>query len=131
MPPAKRPAARTTRSGSTKKASTASTRREVERAIKRFEKALEDANSALQALGKDASKGAKSAYRDMTKALTALRRDAVKTNKALMKDLEKLGAAAVAPARTASSRTTTKKPTASRSSSRATTKRSTASRRAS
>ena len=101
MPPARRSAARTTRGGSTNRASSAGTRRDVERAIKRLEKAIDDANAALKALGKDASTGAKSTYRDLGKILTVFRRDAQKTNRALMKDLEKLAGAAVAPAKAA------------------------------
>jgi hypothetical protein len=123
MPPAKK---ESTRAGGRSAAapSPASTRREVERSIKRWEKSLDDATQALQALARDSGKGAKSAYRDLTKALTSLRRDAQKTNRNLIKDLEQLAAAVASGAgvrstsRASASRATrARRPASSRSTS--------------
>src|SRR6185437_8224114 len=71
-------------------ATSAATRREVEQSIARFEKRLDDANDALQTLGKHLGRGAQSSYKEVTTALRALRRDAAKTNKAALKDFDKL-----------------------------------------
>jgi hypothetical protein len=95
MPPAKKTAAsRTTRTAS-RPASVGSptgaiTRKEVEQATARFDKALDEAMQALSTMREDLGKGAKSAYKDIASALKALRRDAQKTNRSLIKDLEKL-----------------------------------------
>ena len=105
MPPAKKQPTRAAGRGAAAAPTPASARREVERSIKRWEKALDDATQALQALARDSGKGAKTAYRDLTKALTALRRDAQKTNRDMLKDLEKL---AVAVASGAGIRTTSR-----------------------
>jgi hypothetical protein len=70
------------------------TRREVEAATKRFDKALDDAGTALQTMGKNFGRNAKISYRELERALRALRRDAQKANRTVMKDLEKLWAAA-------------------------------------
>jgi hypothetical protein len=126
MPPAKKSPARTTSRASTasktSRTSTASktgrastarktsrattgarprpiTRKEVEQATARFEKALAEANDALQTLGQNVGRGAQRAYKDLAKALQVVRRDAQKTNRSMIKDLEKL-AAAVTPGRT-------------------------------
>jgi predicted nucleic acid-binding Zn-ribbon protein len=108
--PARRPAARrpTARIATP---SSAATRRQVERATARFEKALEDAGVALSALGKDVEKGSQTAYREMAKAVKALQSNAKKTNKQVLKDLEKL-AAAVTQSKPAASRTAARKPAA-------------------
>ena len=136
MPPAKKPAAR--RSTSRRPARAArqtSTRAQVERATKRFEKSLDEASKALQALAKDAGSGAKTAYGDVTKALKALQGTTRKTNTKLLKDLEKLAAAprkaAARPATrsTRSSGTTAKRSTAAKRSTTA--KRGGATKRAS
>ncbi len=119
MPPAKKPASRARAGASSARTAT---RKDVEKAIARFEKALDEASSALQALGQDAGTGAKRAYREIEKALRAMRRDATKTNKALLKDLEKL-AAAVTPAR--ASRSTATKRTPAKTPARRTTRSTT------
>jgi ABC-type transporter Mla subunit MlaD len=99
MSEVKKTPARARRSGSASPAPTSPiTRREVEQAAARFEKALEEANQALQTLAKNVGKGADTAYKDLSKALKTLRSDAVKTNRQLSKDLAKL-AAAVNPAK--------------------------------
>jgi ATP/maltotriose-dependent transcriptional regulator MalT len=111
------------------------TRREVEQSIARFEKRLDDANDALQTLGKHLGRGAQSSYKEVTAALRALRRDAAKTNKAALKDFDKLREA-LTQARASASRSTASKSrsnsgaarTGSRTTSRSTTSRSTASR---
>lgn len=89
---------------------TPATRRSLELASKRLEKALGDAGDALQALGKDGSRGAKQAYKDLGKGLKVLQRDVVKTNKILQKDLEQL-VAAVKPSKPAAQRATAAKRT--------------------
>jgi hypothetical protein len=99
MPAVKKTSASAVRGGSGKPAAmSASTRRQLERAVVRLEKSLSEAGDALQALGRDASTGARVAYRDLGKSLKVLQRDAQKTNRALVKDLEQLGAA-VSPAK--------------------------------
>jgi predicted amino acid dehydrogenase len=102
MPAAKKSTARTTRTATRATAGaitpSAATRRQLEQATKRLDKALDDAGAALQALGQDLGHGAQRAYKDLDKALKVLRRDAQKTNRALLKDLEKL-AKAVTPAK--------------------------------
>jgi len=106
MPPAKKPATR--RSARATSASTPTgpiTRREVEQATARFEKALDEATKALSAMRQDLGAGARTAYKDIAAGLKTIQRDAVKTNKALIKDLDKLRASvtpAKRPARTAS-----------------------------
>lgn len=124
MPPAKKPAARrATRTAAAPSPTSPITRKEVEQAAARFDKALDEANDALLALGQDMGKGARSAYKEIAKALRSLRRDAQKTNRSLLKDLEKLrdsvtpakssahtagkGTTAKAPARAAAKRTAT------------------------
>lgn len=131
MPPAKKTAARRTTRAASRPASAATptgpiTRKEVEQATARFDKALDEATQALSAMREDFGKGAKSAYKDIAAALKALRRDAQKTNRTLIKDLEKLrgsltpakkpagvarkSAAAKTPASSRRSRTATKAP---------------------
>jgi hypothetical protein len=102
-------------------ATSAATRREVEQSITRFEKRLDDANDALQALGKNLGRGAQSSYKEVTAAMRALRRDASKTNKQALKDFDKLRQAVATKA-------SPSKPATTRSSSRSTsgTARSTA-----
>jgi hypothetical protein len=101
MPPARRstttkstatkPAARATNAVRARASTTkAATRREVEQSITRFEKRLDDANDALQALGNHLGRGAQSSYKEVTATLRALRRDAAKTNKQALKDFDKL-----------------------------------------
>src|SRR5438270_8743396 len=75
MPPAKKPATRRTSRSTARSTTRQTTRRQVEQATKRFEKALDQASTALQALAKDAGSGAKSAYGDVTKALRTLQTD--------------------------------------------------------
>jgi hypothetical protein len=134
MPTAKKPAARASnRSDAGATRSSTATRREVERTIARFEKAMEDANAALVALRTDASKDAQVAYRDLSRSLKALGRDAQKANRNMIKNLEKLAAAVTPTAssrssqRAASTRTASNsgasKPAASRSRSRSTAKK--------
>jgi superfamily II RNA helicase len=95
MPQVKKTPARARRSDSASPAPTSPiTRREVEQAAERFEKALEEANQALHTLARNVGKGAEVAYKDLSKALKTLRRDAEKTNRQLSKDLAKLAAVA-------------------------------------
>jgi hypothetical protein len=112
-------------------ATSSATRREVEQSIARFEKRLDDANDALQTLGKHLGRGAQSSYKEVTTALRALRRDAAKTNKAALKDFDKLREA-LTQARSSASRSTTSKSRSgsgtARSSSRSTTARASGSR---
>jgi hypothetical protein len=114
MPPAKKPAARrATRTAAAPSPTSPITRKEVEQAAARFDKALDEANDALLALGQDMSKGARSAYKEIAKALRSLRRDAQKTNRSLLKDLEKLRASVTpgkAPSRSTSKGTAAKAP---------------------
>ncbi len=107
MPPAKKPAPR--RRATTAKATSSHgpiTRKEVEQATARFEKALDDAMNALQAMRNDFGKGANAAYKDVAATLRTLRATAKKSNRALLKDIEKLASsvtsAAKAPASTRS-----------------------------
>ena len=95
MPPAKKPTAAKPASGAN--AAPASSRREVQRAISSFEKAIEDANGALQALARSAGKDAKDRYRELTKSLTAVRRDAKRHNAKLIREFDKLKGAVSAP----------------------------------
>ena len=129
MPPVKKQATRTTGRPAARASTPAGARREVERSIKRWEKALEEASQALQALARDSGKGAKAAYRDLTKALTALRRDAQKANRDVIKDLEKLASAVAAGAgvRATVRSSTSRTPAARTSSTRKPAARSTAS----
>jgi len=126
MPPAKKPAARRSSSrSSTRAASKRRTRAQVELATKRFEKALDEAGKALQALAKDAGSGA---YGGVTKALRSLQRDARTTNRKLLKDLEKLAQAPrTAAGRPAARSTRSTSSTAKRST---TAKRSSSAKRA-
>lgn len=120
MPPAKTRVAHKSRAKSDGTAPTkAITRKEVEESTARFEKALEEASDALQALGQDLGKGAQRAYKDLATALRALRRDAQKTSRTLVKDVEKLAAAV----------STTKAPTRSAGKSAAPRKAATASKK--
>lgn len=112
------------------------TRREVERSIARFEKRLDEANDALQTLGKHLGRSAQSSYKDVTAALRALRRDAAKTNRQALKDLDKLRAALTqSNASSRTTRTAKKSSTSARSGARSTSRssagRSTTSRSAS
>ncbi|HJS95369.1 MAG TPA: hypothetical protein VJ741_13980, partial [Solirubrobacteraceae bacterium] len=107
-------------------ATSSATRREVEQSIARFEKRLDDANDALQTLGKHLGRGAQSSYKEVTTALRALRRDAAKTNKAALKDFDKLRDA-LTQARASASRSTASKTRSASGAARSTT-RSTASR---
>jgi hypothetical protein len=135
MPPARK--SPTTRSGPrrttgvrARAASTsAATRREVEQSIARFEKRLDDANDALQTLGKHLGRGAQSGYKEVTATLRALRRDAAKTNKAALKDFDKLRSA-LTPASVAGRATRTAKASSatSRGATRSTGSRSTSGR---
>ena len=143
MPPAKKPAARTSKRTAARparrRATTrrAKTRREVEQATQRFEKALTQASDALQSIAKDMGAGAKGSYADVTKALRALQRDAQRTNRKLIKDFEKLAAAAPTPRRATArakrsgtaSKAAKRSTTAKRTGSRAGATRRTASRR--
>lgn len=104
MPPAKKPSTR--RSTAKKSGSGSVTRREVEATTKRFEKALDDAGTALQSMGSNFGRNAKSTYREIERALKQVRRDAGKANRTVMKDLEKVWAAAAPSSSTSSSRTT-------------------------
>jgi hypothetical protein len=136
MPPAKKTAtaARSTvasrakkpaRAASTSRPGRAATRREVERATARFEKALKEAVEALQSLQGHLGKGASTTYKDLTAALNTLRRNAEKTNKAVLKDFDKLVAALTAPAksaRPAAKRSAAKRTAAKRTTSAASTR---------
>ena len=57
MPPAKKPATRRTSRSTARSTTRQTTRRQVEQATKRFEKALDQASTGLQALAKDADWG--------------------------------------------------------------------------
>ena len=112
MPPAKKPAPR--RRASAAKATPSAgqiTRKEVEQATARFEKALDEATQALQAMRNDLGKGAHAAYKDIAAALRTLRANAKKSNRAVLKDIEKLASSvtsatkSVAPAGRGRSRT--------------------------
>jgi hypothetical protein len=114
---------------------TAATRREVEQSIARFEKRLDDANDALQTLGKHLGRGAQGSYKEVTAALRSLRRDALKTNKQALKDFDKLrtaltqsNASSSRSSRSATRSTTARSASARSSGSRAAGSRSTASR---
>jgi hypothetical protein len=107
-------------------ATSSATRREVEQSIARFEKRLDDANDALQALGKHLGRGAQSSYKEVTAALRTLRRDASKTNKQALKEFDKLRGA-VTQARATASRSATSKSRSSAGTARSTS-RSSASR---
>jgi hypothetical protein len=102
MPPARRSATKKPAAGAgnaTKgvraraASSRAATRREVEQAIKRFEKRLDDANDALKTLGSHLGRGAQGSYKEVTAAMTKLRSEAQKTNKQALKDFDKLRSA--------------------------------------
>ncbi len=99
MPPAKKPTA--AKPASRVGAASAASRREMERAIKRFEKSIEDANGALQSLASGASKDAKGGYRELSKSLTAVRRDAQKHNANLIKEFDKVKGAVSSRTRSA------------------------------
>ena len=81
MPPAKKPPARRARAA--KSSSSPATRREVQQATARFEKALDDATSALQTMRRDLGNNARTAYKDVAAALRTLRTDARKTNRSV------------------------------------------------
>ncbi len=109
MPPAKKPAARrTTRAASAPSPTAPITRSEVEAAVARFEKALEEAGTALDKIREDLGKSAKGAYKDVASALKTLRRDAQKTSRVLIKDIENLRAS-VTPAKASTTRATATK----------------------
>jgi hypothetical protein len=108
----------TSRRSSQKRGEGPITRREVEAATKRFDKALDDASTALQAMGKNFGRNAKISYREIERALRTLRSDARKANRTVMKDLEKLWAAAgpsSSPSRSRSGTAKRAKSTASKS----------------
>jgi phosphoenolpyruvate-protein kinase (PTS system EI component) len=91
MPPAKKtPARKSTRSTNASSPTGPISRKEVEAAVARFDKALDEATKALAAMRDDLGRGAKSAYKDVATALRTLRRDAARTNRAVIKDLDKL-----------------------------------------
>src|SRR5581483_452858 len=132
MPAAKKPATRrSTRSRASASSSSPISRKEVEKATAQFEKALEQASTALQTLGQDLGKSAVGAYREVEKALRTLRRDAQRTNKSLLKDLDKLAAAMPGPVGRSTSRSTTSRRTASKSPARRTAAGKSTTRRAS
>ncbi len=121
MPPAKKPAP--SRRASAAKATQSAgqiTRKEVEQATARFEKALDEATQALQAMRNDLGKGAHAAYKDIAAALRTLRANAKKSNRTVLKDIEKLASSvtsatkSVAPAGRGRSRTTATKATTSK-----------------
>jgi hypothetical protein len=114
-------------------ATSAATRREVEQSITRFEKRLDDANDALQALGKNLGRGAQSSYKEVTAAMRALRRDASKTNKQALKDFDKLRQAVAtkaSPSKPAKTRSSSRSTSGTARSTARTTSRSTTSRAA-
>ena len=119
MPPVKKAAARGASRGSSKAGSskagsmTAATRLQLERAAKRLEKSLDQANDALKALGRDVGHGGHRSYKDISAALSTLRRDAQKTNRALIADLSKLRSA-VTPSRATSKRAAPRRSSGSR-----------------
>jgi hypothetical protein len=121
MPPAKRSTSSTTRRTSTRRTSsqaktlTATSRAQLEKAVKRLEKSLDDARDALTSLGSDVSHGGHRTYKDLGGALKSVRSDAQKANRTLTKELEKLRAAAT-PGRSTSSRSTGTRKTTTRSS---------------
>jgi hypothetical protein len=102
MPPARKPAARgSSRSTASPSPTRPITRKEVEAATARFEKALDEAGHALQAMGADLGKGGKSAYREIERSLKTLRTQTTRTNRSLLKDFDKLRAA-VTPSKSTS-----------------------------
>jgi Skp family chaperone for outer membrane proteins len=110
----------------------------VEQSIARFEKRLDEANSALQTLGNHLGRGAQSGYKDVTSTLRALRREAVKTNKQALKDFDQLRAALTKSSstrsgstRSASTRSTAAKRSTARSTAAKPAARSTSSSRSS
>ena len=121
MPPAKKPAPRRRASAAKAKPSAKQiTRKEVEQATARFEKALDEATHALQAMRTDLGKGAHTAYKDVAAALRTLRANAKKSNRAVLKDIEKLASSVTAATKSAApssrsrSRTTATKTTAAK-----------------
>ena len=102
MPPAKKPAARrTTRASTSSKATAPITRKEVEAAVARFDKALDDAHKALTKTRTDLGTSARGAYNDVARALRTVQRESQKATRAVIKDVEKLRASATAKASTA------------------------------
>jgi hypothetical protein len=75
----------------------------VEKQIKRFEKYLDEAGTALQQLRKDSGRGAQTTYKDLAGSLRTVRRNAQKTNRSLLKDLDKLRTAVTPGASTSRS----------------------------
>ena len=112
--------ARSSRGARARAASASSaTRREVEQSIARFEKRLDDANDALQTLGKHLGRGAQNSYKEVSSTLRSLRREAQKTNRQALKDFDKLRAAlSQSDASGRSSRTSKKSSGSTRSTSR-------------
>jgi phosphoenolpyruvate-protein kinase (PTS system EI component) len=130
MPPAKKtPARKSTRSTNASSGTGPISRKEVEAAVARFDKALDEATKALTTMRQDLGKGARSAYKDVAAALTALRRDATKTNRAVIKDLEKLRASVTSAAKS-SARSTSRASAAktSRSTAKSTAKKASSAR---
>jgi phosphoenolpyruvate-protein kinase (PTS system EI component) len=134
MPPAKKtPARKTARSTNASSGTGPISRKEVEAAVARFDKALDEATKALATMRSDLGKGAKSAYKDVAAALTALRRDATRTNRAVVKDFDKLRTSVTAAAKSSGRSTSSSAAKKSRGTGRSTatktsTKASTASR---
>jgi polyhydroxyalkanoate synthase subunit PhaC len=140
MPPARKPATKSTARSSQgvrarASARSTATRREVEQSIARFEKRLDDANDALKTLGQHLGSGARGGYKDVTTALSALRRSAAKTNREALKEFDKLrasitktNASSTTRSTRASSGSASSRSGASRATSRSTGSRSTASR---
>jgi hypothetical protein len=88
-PAVKKPAAKKTTAGKSSSMS-ASTRLQLERATKRLETSLEQANQALKALGRDVGHTGHRSYKDIGNGLSTLRRDAKSANRILVADLKKL-----------------------------------------
>ena len=140
MPPAKKPATRRTASAAKAKPSNGPiTRKEVEQATARFEKALDEATRRCRRCAPISARARHAAYKDVAAALRTLRANAKKSNRALIKDLEKLASsvtsAAKSPATSARSRagaakktTTSKRATARSSSAKSAASKSTGAR---
>ena len=111
MPPAKKPAARRGARSKLPSPTAPISRQEVEAATKRFEQALEEAQSLLVQLRQDLGRNARTAYKDVADALRRLRTDARSTNRNVVKDVEKF-ASSLARAAGASSGAKAAKPAA-------------------
>src|SRR5205085_2256925 len=88
--PSPRRTGTTRRTSSARTSTPASVRRQAERTIKRLDKSLDEAQTALRALGKDLGKSGKEAYKDVEGLMRNLRRDAGKANRRAIQDLDKL-----------------------------------------